>query len=247
MDYEKQLQLLGLPDKEARIYSHALSLVTFNVAQISARTSLKRPTCYLLLEELTKKGFVSRVPNIKKLHYRVEPPEVIVRQAENNVSFAHKLLPKLEEIYRKDTGMPNVRYYSGQKGVQNIFEDILKSGTKEFYSMGSITDLVEVVGDEFIRDFVLRRTKKKISVKNLRPPTKELEAPIHKATDKYLREIRFTEPHVEFANCICIYADKVAIISTKADNFAILIESKEVFRTHLTLFNALWQLSKPAK
>lgn len=248
MEYDKQLQLLGLPEKEARVYMHALSLASFNVSQISIRSSLKRPTCYLILEELAKKGFVSRIPNMKKVHYRVEPPEVIVRQAENNVSFAHKLLPKLNEIYRKDREIPVVRYYSGQLGFRNIFEDTLKSGAKNFYNISGTADVLKIAGVEFARNYVSRRVKKKISIQNVRPKNYDYQyEELHKQSTKYLREVRFTPSDIDFLDTIFIYGNKVAILSAKKDNFAVLIESQEVADTHLALFKALWRVSAPSK
>ncbi|MDB5259127.1 MAG: transcriptional regulator TrmB [Candidatus Taylorbacteria bacterium] len=246
MEFDKQLQLLGLPEKEARVYIHALSLASFNVSQISERSSLKRPTCYLILEELAKKGYVSRIPNMKKVHYRAEPPEVVVRQAENNVNFAHKLLPKLNEIYRRDRKMPVVRYYSGQQGFRNIFEDTLKSKAKNFYNISGSVDVLKIAGIEFAKNYVSRRVQKKISIQNVRPKSYDyLHEELHEQSSSYLREVRFTPPDIDFLDTIFVYGNKVAILSAKKDNFAVLIESQEVADTHLALFKALWRVSTP--
>ena len=245
MEYEKQLQLLGLTEKEARVYAGALSLGSFDVATISQKSNLKRPTCYLVLEELTKRGFMSRVPNVKKVQYRVEPPQVVVRQAEHNVSFANKLLPKLEEIYKKESGMPIVRYYSGQKGVQSVLEETLQSGVSEFHNISATKDLVEMAGEDYIKDYVARRTKKKMKVYNIRTKDREMDGEVFQGTAKYLREVRFTPNTINFENATFIYGNRVAIISSKEGGFAVVIESEEVAKTQRALFEALWRISTP--
>lgn len=248
MDYDKQLQLLGLPEKEARVYMHALSLASFNVSQIAERSGLKRPTCYLLLEELTKKGYVSRIPNVKKVHYRAEPPDVVVRQAENNVNFAKKLLPKLTEIYRKDREMPVVRYYSGQQGIRNVFEDTLTSGIKKLYNISGTKNILDIAGTDFVKGYVERRAKKGIWVYNVRHKKEDyVHSEFYEGIAKYKREVRFTPQDIHFSNTIFIYGNKVAIFSSKGGSFAVLIESQEVAEMHMSLFNVLWKDSTPGK
>ncbi len=65
MEIEK-LKKLGLTEKEAVIYINALSLGTFSVSSIAQKTGIKRPTCYIILDELIKKNLVTRVPRAKK-------------------------------------------------------------------------------------------------------------------------------------------------------------------------------------
>ena len=51
----KQLELLDFPPKQARTYLAILMLGTANITTIAKTAELKRPTTYLMIEELMKK------------------------------------------------------------------------------------------------------------------------------------------------------------------------------------------------
>ena len=55
----KSLEKLGLSEKESKIYIEGLGLGKFSVMGISEKTGIKRPTCYLVLEELKKFGTIN--------------------------------------------------------------------------------------------------------------------------------------------------------------------------------------------
>ena len=130
MDEIKNLQKLGLTDKEALVYSKALELNNFSVIQIARKTNLKRPTCYLILDSLLQKGLVSLTPNSKKLLYTAEPADVLIEQAERNILLAKKIAPFLNSLKQNNSEMPAIKFYSGQEGIRNIYEDLLKSKVK---------------------------------------------------------------------------------------------------------------------
>lgn len=243
METEKQLQSLGLSEKEAKLYLNALELGTFSVMSIANKSGLKRPTCYLILEELVKKGLVSIVPKAKKTVYIAESPDVLIRQAEKNASLAKKLAPQLYEIFNTDKKQPIIKYYSGQKGVHNIYEDILKSNIREYYYIGSGEELIKMAGKDFIDDWIKKRIEKGIKTYSIRMRKTEVSEKIYQETKEAFREIRYSPTDIYIPDTILIYGEKVAIISTRKDNFGFVIESDEFVKTMSGLFKALWQIS----
>jgi sugar-specific transcriptional regulator TrmB len=241
---EQQLEMLGLRDKEARIYLTALSSLPFTVADISKKSGIKRPTCYLILDELTKRGLISIIPKAKKRLYKAEPPEALIRQAKRSLNYAEKFVPTLRNLFQEGRDTSIVKYYYGQNGIRNIYEDMLDSGIKEMYYIGSSGPLVEMAGDDFLRDYINRCIKKGIKRISIRMRNTELEDPIYKSSkEDFLRDIRYAPEHIYIPSTIFIYSDKVAIISTAKSNFGIMIENKEFNQSVLTLFKALWSIS----
>lgn len=243
MDKEKQLQALGLSEKEAKLYINALELGTFSVVDIAKKSGIKRPTCYLILDELTKKGLISIIPKAKKLVYFAESPDVLIKQAEENVSLIKKMSPLLHEIYDTDKKQPTVKYYSGQKGIRNIYEDILKTNVKEYFYVGSAEELIEVTGKDFINRWIKKRINKGIKVSSIRMKKTEIPEKIYQDTKNSLREIRYSPNDIYIPDTILIYGKKVAIISTKKDNFGFIVENDDYMKTMKGFFNALWQIS----
>ena len=241
---EEQLEMLGLRDKEARLYLAALTSKPFTVADISKKSGIKRPTCYIILDELTKRGLISIVPKAKKRLYKAEPPEALIKQAKRSLSYAEKFVPSLRELFQEGKETSIVKYYYGQNGIRNIYEDMLDSGVKEIYYIGSSGPLVEMIGDDFLRDFIKRCVGLGVKRISIRMRETELDDPIYKNAGKEtLREIRYAPSNIYIPSTVYMYADKIAIISTTKSNFGILIENKEFHQTVLGLFKALWSIS----
>lgn len=240
---ESKLQLLGLTEKEATVYIKALGLGQFSVADIATKSGLKRPTCYLILDELVKRGFISVVPHTKTLVYIAENPDVLIKQAEQNLLLAKQLGIELQSVYKKDNERPVIKFYSGQKGIRNIYEDVLKSKSMELYYVGSSKDLVEMVGEEYMKDHVRRRVLKGMRVISIRMRDREIDKEIFTNSKDFLREIRYAPKELYVPDTVFIYGNKIAIISTKKGSFGLMMESDEVSQTVLCLFKALWQIS----
>jgi|SRR3989344_829968 len=67
MLYEKELQALGLSEKEAKVYLAALVLGPDTVQNIAKKAGINRPTAYLQIESLKEKGIISEVEKDKKI------------------------------------------------------------------------------------------------------------------------------------------------------------------------------------
>ena len=67
MDEFRILEILGLSDKEARVYLALLELGTASAQTVSTKSYIKKPTTYLALEELRKKGLLTKLPKAKRV------------------------------------------------------------------------------------------------------------------------------------------------------------------------------------
>jgi len=240
---EKQLELLGLSEKESRLYLSALELGSFSVLEIASKSGIKRPTCYILLEELTKRGLVSRILSDSKKPYKVEPPTVFIRQAKNSLKYAERIVPTLSTIFFDRDDRPKMKYHFGREGMRTIYEETLMTDSKEMCYVGSTETQIETVGEEFLNDYVQRRTAKGIKVKTVRMRRTQVENPLHNASKQMLREVRFAPEGIFIPDTICVVGNLVAVIFTERGNFGFIIESAEFSQSILGLFNALWQIS----
>jgi len=240
---EKQLEMLGLREKEARLYLHALTSKPFSVVEIAKKSGIKRPTCYIILDELVKRGLVSIIPKDKKNLYKAEPPEALIRQAKRSLSYAESFVPSLQQLFKEGKDSSVVKYYYGQNGIRNIYEDLLDSGVKEMQYIGSSGPLIEMVREEFLRDFVERCVKQGVKRYTIRMRETEVSDKTFSGTKEMLREIRFAPPGIYIPSTVFIYANKIAIVSTAKTNMGLMIESEEIHKTVLGLFQALWSIS----
>jgi len=240
---EKQLEILGLKEKEARLYLAALTFKSFTVVDIAKKSGIKRPTCYIILDTLTKRGLISIVVQDKKQLYKAESPETFIRQANNALNYAKKFVPSLLNLYEEDKTKSLVKFYYGQEGIRNIYEDIIDSSGKEVRYIGSTEPMIEIVGDDFMKDYVERCINKGIKRMSIRMRKTEINDYFYKGTKDFLREIRYAPQDIYIPSTVFIYGNKIAIMSTVKSNFGMVIEGQEFYQTILGLFQALWSIS----
>jgi len=240
---EKQLELLGLNDKEARLYMSALELGTFSILEVALKSGLKRPTCYVLIEELTRRGLVSMVLTEKKKLYKTESPTTFIRQAKNNLKYAEQIVPSLLFVASEDKEKPKMKYYFSQKGIQNMYDELLTTRSKIMYYVGANESRIGAVGEDFLKNWVKRRLAKKIKVKAIRMKENQPLDHLLSESDNLMREIRQAPAGIFIPDTLCVIGNKVAVVFTQKNNFGFIIDSPEFSRTILSLFKVLWNVS----
>jgi sugar-specific transcriptional regulator TrmB len=65
MDLIQSLKNLGLNEKEAKVYVALLQCPGATAYLIARHSGLKRPTTYVVLEDLIDKGVVTKIPRAK--------------------------------------------------------------------------------------------------------------------------------------------------------------------------------------
>ena len=141
---EKYLQEIGLTDKEASIYLALLQVDNASVASMSQKTKIKRPTVYVVLESLLKKGLVSQVQIGKKTHYQAEPPERLETYVERRKIMLDEqsrrlkdIIPQIKIVQREMGERPIIKYFEGRDGAISAYEEFYEmhndNKTKEGY------------------------------------------------------------------------------------------------------------------
>jgi len=111
------LQKFGFGEKEARVYLTLLELKEAISSTISRKTGLKRPTTYLMLENLQKQGLVSHVKKGNSLYFRATKPDFFLEKEEKHLNdlkgdlnSLKSSLPELLAMHDKYSATPpNVR------------------------------------------------------------------------------------------------------------------------------------------
>ncbi len=116
-DLHESLKNIGLSDKEVRVYLALLRFGSTNVGNISDEAGIKRPTTYLILDELRKKGLVLKIPHAKKTIYQAKSPDELYEQIQQNLNNFEKILPKLRVISPSPKAIKTL-YFEGFDGVK---------------------------------------------------------------------------------------------------------------------------------
>ncbi len=126
---EKYLQEIGLSDKEAVTYLALLATENASVVELANKTKIKRPTVYVILETLAKKGLVSETTVGKKTHYQAEPPERLATFVERQkivlderAKRLRDIIPQIKSVQRESGERPVVEYFEGKEGIVSSIE-----------------------------------------------------------------------------------------------------------------------------
>lgn len=247
MILEKALQEYGLNQKEAKVYLATLELGKATVAEISKKAGLKRPTVYLILEDLLEIGIISRLPNVKKTQFYAENPEFLLTILENREGSIKNILPTLKAMYSTlDKHKPKMRFYEGREGLNKIYDE-LRQSKKYILFYGSIKDIKANFPDSFL---TLEQIKKmNIPVKEI-VTSDPVDIEYAKIIDKFdnpKHQIRTVKQGIYFILDSAIFDDKIMIISVKEDYFGVVIDSKDIAYSFKILYELAWQSAKKVK
>lgn len=243
--YEKELQNLGLSEKESKIYLTSLELGAETAQNIAKKSGINRATTYVQIDSLKKKGLMSEFEKGKKTFYVAESPQrlsgllnVFEKELDLRRAEAGRILPALLDMFLGMGERPKVRFFEGNEGIESIRQDFLK--TKDDVIQGFINLdalMASAIGDPDLN--AKRRIEHKITSNLLYSradgPLSNFSDPQKMRVAKYIPTNKFS-----IAADITMYDNKVAIITYKENHIGVIIESKEIADTLRAIFYAIW-------
>lgn len=243
-----ELKKLNLTEKEARVYLALLELGPATPYKIAKRSRLKRPTAYVIAEELVEKGLIVQMTGEKKRMYIARSPEAYIEDVEARVRDAKRSLPELMALQRKQSDKPNILYFEGTEGLKQAYNYRLKD-FKNKEIVGFFARMNEV--DKEVHEQVFMPWNEN----NAREGTtaRGFTVDDSKITD-YSKFFKLKGPgaiHAKFlpetlysADCsieIFDWAVRIVIMRSKQ---AIIVESSELAIAMKQIFDLLWEKTK---
>ena len=237
---EKILTDVGLTELEAKVYLAALELGPAKVVQIAKQAEVKRPTAYVILDNLTKKGFVNKIQKEKTTLYSTQQPKMILNKYKEKLANFTDLIPYFEAKFNKGP-KPKIRYYEGKDEIWNVYTQILFPSDELYFFGTDVEKLNKVFPDLF--NYWEKKYSNKIKV--YKEIVSENKAGIEyaKKNSRGKIEIRIMPKELPVAADSVITNTHLFIVSL--DNlFGILIDSKDLALTYKNFFLLAWQAAK---
>lgn len=241
---QKDIQSLGLNEKEAKVYLASLELGQATVQKISAKAGIKRPTTYFIVEGLMERGLMSSYYQGKKQFFMAEMPERILdliakerKDLDLREEQFKRLLPELQSINNRNKDKPVVKYYEGKDGVIAMtLEHMKTSKNQKIYNIFSRDIVEQAITAEDLSSIRKERLGSKLTTKTIY--TRE-KGDLQNVEDADLVRL----PASEFpVSCdIAFYEDKVRIASFKDRLVGVVIEDKEIAQSLRALFELAWK------
>lgn len=241
--YEQALSAAGLDEKQAAVYVACLELGPSKVPEIAQQAHIKRTTTYGIVAELVSLGLLANSYKGKRKLYVAREPETIASLLEERKKRFERVLPGLTDLFLTRNVRPKIQFYEGREGIKKIHDDILNCKSKQVKQIVRVKDNIAVLGEAFTRDYIKRRVARGITAYDLHPKSGDLYTE-ERGTEsvKFKRHVRYLPPNVFYAAMIMIYDHKVAMVSTKEENFGFIIESKQFSNTLSAYFDFMWGL-----
>ena len=242
---QKEFSALGFNEKTTLVYTTLLQINSGSASKIAQITGLERSTVYNILDSLCSKELISISFKEKTRIYHAESPEQLVQYFQNLSTSAASMLPILRVMAQQQNAHPKIRYYTGIEGIRKVNDDYLKVKNREYFYIGSMADIEARLGKDYLKNYVNTRIRRKIWSNALRIYDGEINEESYTSSVENFRRVKFlpisTKSNI---GSITLYDGKISYISTAGENFALTIESRELYNLLKLVWDCLWQAAE---
>lgn len=230
-----KLRQLGFSDKESKVYMASLKLGSAPIQKIAKLATVNRATTYVVVQGFMNKGLMSSYTKGKKRLFTPESPDklssliredkAVVDAKENTIN---EILPALSNLYDTTQGgnRPQVKFYEGKLGLNAVRDEVLKTKSKEAFSMYNLDSLEGVFTEEERAAFTKKRIAKKINVHTIYSSSKGdilQDSKIDKTLFSYIEQTKYNSP-ID----ISVFDDNLAITSYKEPMMSVIIQNESI-------------------
>jgi sugar-specific transcriptional regulator TrmB len=230
-----KLRSLGFSDKESKVYIASLKLGSAPIQKIAKLATVNRATTYVVVQGFMNKGLMSSYTKGKKRLFTPESPDklsALIREDKAEVeakeNTINEILPSLSNLYDTTQGgnRPQVKFYEGKLGLNAVREEILKTKSKEVFSIYNLDSLEGVFTDEERAGFTKKRISKKVSTHSIYSSSKGdilQDSKLDKILYRYIDQNKYNSP-ID----ITVFDDNLAITSFKEPMISVIIQNESI-------------------
>lgn len=241
METKDALQIIGLNDKESAVYMALLQLGRSSAYGIAQKSGLKKPTTYVILDELIKKGLVQKVPRVRKQLYVAQSPEQAFALAEEKLNLAKQKLPELLAMSKGEETKVSTLYFEGVEGIKQMLEYKLKEldGKEMLGFWATDMNAPKELQDYFKTGFAQNNKKHHIAMRGIVPTHESLKE--YREADAAFGRTMKAVPYEQYSSEVAIdtVGDLVRIQDYK-NLQGVIIENKDVAKTVREIFEMTW-------
>ncbi len=242
----KELEDIGLSEKEAKVYLALLEVGQETVQNISKKANVNRATTYVILESLQKKGIVTTFEQAKKTFFIAEGPSAlynIIREQQEELEKKDgeldEMMNQLMTVYNLHPDKPKISFYEGKEGLKEMIRLRQNDNPSEARIFLPHNKLSNLFNEEEREEMSNKRLQKNILNIVIRSGVSRLEV-----TEKQSAEQRVAPEEIDFSSDIEVWGEKVLIASLEGDISGIIIESKVVAETLKNIFDLSFRSCK---
>jgi len=244
MKNQKLLEILkniGLDETEAQVYLTCLSLGPTTVLKVARASNIKRTTIYGVIESLQSKGLMRiELKGLKQL-YVAENPEKLEVMLESRKREFDAYLPEFMALHKLEGGDSVVKFYTGQKAMQQIYMDTLKEiNPHGDYLVIANQERWYDLDPKFSMHYIEERAKLNVKTRLLFQDSKIAKE--HKRFEKnFHQEVKILPEGIKFNVDTLLLPKKLIIVELLPPYKTTVIENKSIIELHREMFELVWQ------
>jgi sugar-specific transcriptional regulator TrmB len=235
------LSQLGFSESETHAYLATLELGIAPVSVIARRAKLKRPTTLEIMKKLSLKGVAEFYMKKNMRMYSVLPPKQFLEKYRGIMEQLEQAVPAMMAVSYSITQKPRISLYEGKEDLKRLYLGVLESKT-EVLNYFLPEKVFEYFTEEWVqKHFLAERLRRKVAVRGISPDSQFMRDFL-KRTPKIVRENKIIDGKaLHFTNEIYLYDDDKMVIFSFDEDFALLIQSRDVVKTQKVIFELAWQ------
>jgi len=238
MALETVLEQYGLSEKEAAIYLAALELGRAPVLRIADKAAVKRPTAYVVLNELQERGLVEVVPRGSHKFYQAVDPQQLLVGLQQRARTLEQAMPQLRALLNTAGNKPQVRLFEGKRAIYQLYEaEILQQS--EMFSMVDVKELSRTYSENEMLGLLDRMQASGMQAKELIDDSKEAKWYSGEKNQRGLGSTKILPKKFSFDVDFIVYGDTVVYVSLK-NLVAVVVEDAAIAAAQLQLLNFLY-------
>lgn len=246
-----QLQKLGLNKNESAVYLDLLGRDLTNVGPIVQSTKLHRQQVYEALARLQEYGLVTEAVRDGRKHFQASKPQRFMHLAQEQMSVAEELIPKLAALEKTGLDRMEVRVVYGKQEYFEICAEMLENAAAnniDLKIMGGAPESIfyDTLGPVLFERYMKILNRRKVGIKMISPST--YSKSIRDGFVKFPRhELRISETGLSSPTFTRLTSEMTSIEIFSPEVVVLAIRSRAIARTYLEHFDRLWLDAVPHK
>lgn len=168
---------------------------------------------------------------------------MLLEHQEARQQMLKEVMPHLRSLFNRAQGKPSIRFFEGAEGIKTALWDTLTGQSKLLRATFAMSEIMETPGLDEINAYLEERLRRGIHMRVIRSEWRDV-APIWPDSMDEKRELRFAPQQFALAMTTFVYDSRVCMISSKRENYGLVIDSHEFAEFQASLFDAIWSISR---
>lgn len=238
---KEQLEKIGLPDNQGKVYLSLLQKGPLFLQEIAKNTGIKRTSLYLVIEQMMENDLIAMEIKKKRKRYYIKNPKILLSRVKDQFYLLDALMPQLESAFEQKSAGNKIRFYDSATGLKETLKEIatLDGEKNEILTIEGDIRSAFKLGYDFWKDLLAEKKRLGIKSRTIIPSSEKEEFVIKNHDIK----IRTSSMFDDFKIMLYLFSNKTVILIPE-DSLCIVIENLKIKNALTAMFEIIWKRSK---